>query len=81
MAKKKDTKKKAEEFAREPWISSRTGLWVIGGLSLAMAIFTGITVYPVQGMTSALVWGLGSAVGLWVFFGGAYLFNRILRGR
>jgi len=81
MSKKKRSKQKSEEFTREPWISSRTGLAIIAALSVAIAFFTGKTIYPIQGMMSAVLWGLGSAVGLWVFFGAAYLFNRILHGR
>jgi hypothetical protein len=82
MAKSKEEKKRSPFVdAREPWIKGRTGVLIIAVLSVVVGIFTGVNIYKDVGLGQAFVWGIGSAIGLWVIFGGLYLFNRLFRGR
>jgi hypothetical protein len=81
MSKSKEKKRSILVDAREPWIKGRTGLLIIAVLSVATGIFTGVNVFKMLGLGQAVLWGIGSAVGLWVLFGGLYLFNRMFRGR
>jgi hypothetical protein len=59
----------------EPWIKTKTGLWTIGIVSLALAVFTGWQLYPSLGFWKSLLWGAGSAAALWLVFGMSYLVN------
>ncbi len=62
-----------------PWIKLRTGLMVIGLLSLT---FGGLLVYQTWAAEGwrALLWGLGGAAAVWVAFGVSLLINIITRG-
>jgi hypothetical protein len=59
----------------EPWIKTKTGLWMIGIVSLALAVYTGWQLYPAFGFWKSLLWGGGAAVALWLVFGMSYLVN------
>jgi hypothetical protein len=78
---KSDKEKKRSPFVdpRDPWISGRTGVLIIAVLSVAMAIFMGINIYKMGGIGPAILWGLGSAVVVWILFGALYLFNLLFR--
>lgn len=79
----KSKKKKQSPLAdpRDPWIPGRTGVLIIAGISIVVAIFTGYNIYKMGGLGPAILWGLGSAAGLWVLFGALYLFNLLFRSR
>jgi hypothetical protein len=79
MTKGKEKKRSLLVDAREPWIKMRTGLFIMLGVGIIIGIFTGYNIGKELGLGKALLWGVGSAVGLWVLFGGLYLFNRLFR--
>jgi hypothetical protein len=81
MTKSKEKKQSPFVDPRDPWIKGRTGVLIIAVLSVILAIFTGVNVYKMLGLGQAILWGIGSAVGLWIMFGGLYLFNRLFRAR
>ena len=64
----------------EPWLSRPSGLKIMAGLSIILAVFTGWQVYP-AGLGTAILWGLGSAAAIWAVFGLTYLFNVLIRSR
>lgn len=86
MTKRKRRKKNGEEaplkeeapITNEPWIKQRTGLGIIGVMSLAFAIFIIWQLYPTEGAGSIL-WGLGIGASLWAVFGLSLAFNSFVR--
>ena len=84
MAKKKGKNRKSqtENFpSNEPWIPMRTGLIVIGVVSLGLAILTFWQTYGALTFSESLYYGLVRGGSIWVIFLGAYFLNRWLRGR
>ena len=81
MAKSKEKKRSPLVDTREPWIQWKTGILIIAVLSIGVGVYTGYFIYKELGIGQAILWGIGSAIGLWVLFGGLYLFNRLFRGR
>lgn len=65
----------------EPWLAMRSGLMVIGMVSIGLFIYMTWQLYPTEGLDRALLWGLGFAVGIWVIFGLSLGFNTWLRRR
>lgn len=68
--------KKAME---EPWLEQKSGIKLIGMLSVAFAIFMIWQLYPSEGWISAILWGLGSAAAIWGVFLLAFGFNKLVR--
>lgn len=64
----------------KPWIQLRTGLILIGVLSLVFGTFTAYQVWSAVGWREALLWGLGGAGAVWLAFGVSLLINVITRG-
>ncbi len=64
----------------QPWIKLRTGLGVIGALSLIFGAFLAYQVWPATDWKEALLWGLGGAAAVWLAFGVSLLINIITRG-
>jgi hypothetical protein len=62
------------------WISIRTGIIVIGVMSLAMTVWTGSTTIPALGFWEGLLWALITGGSLWLIFLIGLLFHRFLRG-
>jgi len=63
----------------EPWIAKRSGLSMMALLSVAFAAFMIWQLYPTEGTWRAIMWGLGSAVALWLIFLLALGFNKLVR--
>ncbi|MCA9935783.1 MAG: hypothetical protein H6662_02215 [Ardenticatenaceae bacterium] len=81
QSKDKKEKQEAAIVGGDPWISQRSGLTVIGMLSIGMFIYMVWQLYPTEGWGNALLWGLGFFVGIWVIFGISLAFNLWMRGR
>ncbi len=92
MAKKSNRKKKqaankqSEQQDAEiqaalstPWIQQRSGLVMMVLLSLGFAAFMAWQLYPTEGVGRALMWGIGSAVVLWLIFLLGVGFNKLVR--
>jgi len=69
----------AQEPANQPWIQLRTGMLVIGVVSLVFGAFLAYQMWP-AGWKVALLWGLGGAGAVWLAFGLSLLVNIITRG-
>jgi predicted RND superfamily exporter protein len=63
----------------EPWIQQRSGLMMMVLLSVGFAAFMTWQLYPTEGVGRAIMWGLGSAVALWLVFLLAFGFNKLVR--
>jgi hypothetical protein len=82
VANKKEKKPPAKNLPEtSPWIQMRTGLVVMGLLSLGLAAWTTWNLIPDQGLLKAILWGLAFGFGIWLVFLGAVLFNRWTRRR
>lgn len=81
MAKKKKAERPSPKLRNDPWISQRSGLLVMGLVSVALAVFMGWQIYPAEGLGSAILWGLGFAAAIWAVFGVSLAFNTWVRGR
>ncbi len=77
--KKKQTNKNPTQ--QEGWISQRTGMLVIGAVSLALAVWTTVQIAPALGLGEGLLWGFGFGAAIWVVFFGFQWFSKWLRGR
>jgi hypothetical protein len=62
-----------------PWISMRSGTFIIGITSIGMAVLTSIQVVPVKGWLEGIAWGLLFGVMIWAIFFGLIFTNRFLR--
>lgn len=65
----------------EPWIAMRSGITLIAFVSLAFAVFMTWQLYPTEGLGRAILFGLASAVAIWVIFGMSLSFNIFVRRR
>ena len=63
----------------KPWISMRTGIKVIAGASIVMAVLTAWQVIPSTGWVEGILWGLLFGALIWGIFFGNILLNRFLR--
>lgn len=84
MAKKKSKQSKPRPDAlrtNQPWIPLRSGLIIMGVVSLALTIFTIWQTYGPLTFAESLRYGLVRGGSLWVIFAGALFLNRWLRGR
>ena len=68
-------------LTNEPWLGQKTGLTMIGMLSIGMFIYMVWQLHPTEGWGNAFLWGLGFAVGIWAIFGISLSFNMWLRKR
>jgi hypothetical protein len=57
----------------------RTGLKVIAGASIVMAVLTASQVIPIKGWVEGILWGLLFGALIWGIFFGNILLNRFLR--
>jgi hypothetical protein len=78
--KRKENKKgKVQDSQKpEPWLSMKTGLIIIGIVSVGMAILTAIQVIPSQGVLQGILKGILFGGLIWAIFWGYYLFRRFL---
>ena len=79
--KSKPNNKKPVPNLNKPWISQRSGFIAIGVLSVVLAIFMGWQLYPSEGLMSAIGYGVGFAIALWIVFGVSLAFNHFVRGK
>lgn len=84
--KKKQTKKDSaaqdaeiRKAMDEPWLEQKSGIMMIGLLSVGFAIFMIWQLIPSEGWISAILWGLGSAAAIWIIFLLAFGFNKLVR--
>jgi uncharacterized membrane-anchored protein len=63
----------------EPWLEQKSGLLMIGILSVAFGVFMIWQLIPSEGWVSAILWGLGSAAAIWGVFLLAFGFNKLVR--
>ena len=57
----------------------RTGIKVIAGASIVMAVLTASQVIPTKGWVEGILWGLLFGALIWGIFFGNILLNRFLR--
>lgn len=67
------------EALSKPWIAKQSGLMMMGALSLVFALFMIWQLYPTEGVGRSILWGLGSAVSLWLIFFLGLGFNKLVR--
>lgn len=65
----------------DPWLGMRTGMLIMGVVSLGMAGLTAYTAAPAIGWPEAIFWGLVFGLGVWLVFGIFYYFNLFVRGK
>ncbi len=78
----KASKEQDAEIAKamsEPWIAPRSGMTLILMLGLGFAAFMTWQLYPTEGVWRAMMWGVGSAVAIWLVFFLALGFNKLVR--
>lgn len=68
-----------EATLNKPWLNQRSGITMMLLLSLGFAAYLAWQLYPTEGLGSALMWGIGSAVALWLIFLLFLGFNKLVR--
>jgi len=89
MAKKSGRKQRKEVIEKDqgrpagtdPWLSQRTGLIIMGAVSLILVGLVVWETYSAVGIGRALIWGIGFGLSVWVVFLFFYAFNRWVRRR
>lgn len=86
MGKKARKKAEARQNPTEsdlfaPWISMRSGLIVMGIVSLGLAVWTAYQASFTNSLINSILWGILFGGSLWLVFFGFMLFNRFLRKR
>lgn len=71
--------KQKENSASQPWMSMRTGMILMGIVSLGMAALTAYNAIPSVGIWEGILWGLVFGGSLWLIFLIALLFHRLMR--
>jgi uncharacterized membrane-anchored protein len=71
--------KQNEDSASQPWMSMRTGMILMGIVSLGMAALTAYNAIPSVGIWEGILWGLVFGGSLWLIFLIALLFHRLMR--
>lgn len=71
--------KEIRQAMSEPWLAQRSGITMMALLSLGFAAFMIWQLYPTEGVGRAIMWGLGSAVALWLIFLLGLGFNKLVR--
>jgi sterol desaturase/sphingolipid hydroxylase (fatty acid hydroxylase superfamily) len=71
--------KQKKDSSGQPWLSMRTGILVMGVVSLGMAALTAYTAIPSVGIWEGILWGLLFGGSLWLVFLIAFLFHRFMR--
>jgi hypothetical protein len=61
----------------KPWISLRTGLYLVTFASLVMFGLTAYQVTPEKGIFQGILWGLLFGGMIWAVFWGFYFFRKI----
>ena len=71
--------KQKKDLSNQPWLSMRTGLTVMGVVSLGMAALTAYNAIPSVGIWEGILWGILFGGSLWLVFLIAFLFHRFMR--
>ena len=77
--KKKKEMKELQEAMSQPWISMRTGIKIVTGASIVMAVLTASQVIPSKGWLEGILWGLLFGGLIWAIFFGNIWLNRFFR--
>lgn len=80
MSKKSKTASKAESNPEESkpsaWLPMKTGLILMGILSVAMVVWVAVQADPAMPLGERILWGLGFAGSIWVIFAVFFIINR-----
>jgi sterol desaturase/sphingolipid hydroxylase (fatty acid hydroxylase superfamily) len=71
--------KQNQNSISQAWISMRTGIILMGIVSVGMAALTAYNTIPSVGFWEGILWGLIFGGSLWVVFLIATLFHRLMR--
>jgi hypothetical protein len=71
--------KQKRDTSSQPWLSMRSGIIVMGVVSLGMAALTAYNAIPSVGIWEGILWGLFFGGSLWLIFLIAFLFHRFMR--
>ncbi len=75
------SKDKPQDLTAQPWIPFKTGLIVVGVVSVLLAIWTVITSNPELPLLERILWGVVFGFSIWLVFFFFLLINRLLRRR
>ncbi|MEW6178726.1 MAG: hypothetical protein AB1522_02250 [Chloroflexota bacterium] len=75
------TKEQTPELNAQPWIPLKSGLMVVGIVSLLLAIWTVATSNPEIPLLERILWGVVFGGSIWLVFLFFLLINRLLRRR
>jgi hypothetical protein len=64
---------------RVGWLSMRTAMFVMGILSVGMAILTAYQAIPIKGVLGGILWGVAFGGSLWLIFFGWLWINKLFR--
>ncbi len=82
MSKSKSTSKdQSQDLTAQPWIPFKTGLIVVGVVSILLAVWTIITSNPELPLIERILWGVVFGGSIWLVFLFFLLINRLLRRR
>ncbi len=83
ISRRKEKERLAEQktASDDAWLSWRTGLITNTVVSLALAAFIAWQIYPFEGLGTALLWGGGAGLSIWVVFFISYRLSSWLRRR
>jgi hypothetical protein len=79
MPKTNDKEKKDAPLTNSRWIKMNTGVKIIIGTSIVMAVLTGVQTIPALGWLEGSLWALGFGLMIWVIFYGLIFINKVLR--
>ena len=77
--KKPKNTNKEQTSGRTPWISIKSGLWVIAVVSIAMAVLVGYEVIPSKGWYQGILYGLLFGAMIWAVFLIMQIFFRLIK--
>ncbi len=76
MSKKSQKASQSEENKTSAWLSMRTGLILMGILSVALVTWVTIQADPAIPLGERILWGVGFAVSIWIIFAVFFIINR-----
>ena len=79
--KSSSSKNQPQDLVPQPWIPFKTGVIVVGVVSILLAIWTIITSNPELPLIERILWGVVFGGSIWPVFLFFLLINRLLRKR
>lgn len=79
--KSSSSKDQPQDLTSQPWIPFKTGLIVVGVVSILLAIWTVVTSNPELDLLERILWGVVFGGSIWVVFLFFLVINRLLRRR